>query len=76
MSNIITLDNIKNMNIDEIVNLYRQGYILEDTDSTYVDNQVPDGIEHTDTITHADILLILGVSIFSIYTMIQILSSK
>lgn len=78
MSNIITLDNIKEMNLDEIVNLYRQGYILENTDDTYVESiqEPPDGIAHEDTITHTDILLMFGVSLFSIYTVWQILTSK
>lgn len=79
MPNIIALDNIKDMNIDEIVNLYRQGYILENTDNTHADNLlVPDNdhITHEDTITHTDILLMLGVSLFSIYTAYQILTSK
>lgn len=77
MPNIITLDNIKKMNLDEIINLYRQGYTLENTDNTYVDSlELPDHTVEQDHITHADIVVILGMSIFSIYTMMQILSSK
>jgi hypothetical protein len=34
MSNILTLEEMHNMNIDEIVNLYRNGYTIEENVNT------------------------------------------
>ncbi len=57
MSNIITLDEIKNKSIDEIIELYRYGYKLGDTNSIE-SLQCPSGCYNT-----TDYFLSIGVGI-------------
>ncbi len=55
---ILTLDNMRNMSIDEIVNLYRNGYTIEEN----VNNLEPKIVSADVTISTGSLLLIgIGV---------------
>jgi transketolase N-terminal domain/subunit len=68
MSNILTLDEMHNMNIDDIVGLYRNGYIIEEnlneknSNDTNLDNLNPK-IVSADVSISTGSLFLLGAAI-------------
>jgi hypothetical protein len=66
MSDILTLEEMHNMNIDEIVNLYRNGYAIEEN----VNNLEPK-IVSADVSISSGSLLLIGAGILAYVFLIR-----
>jgi hypothetical protein len=65
MSNILTLEQMHNMNIDEIVNLYRNGYTIEENINDKNINNLDPKIVSADVSISSGSLLLIGAGILA-----------
>ena len=71
MSNIITLEEMHNMNIDEIVNLYRNGYTIEENINDKNIGNLEPKIVSADVSISTSSLFIVGAGILAYMFLIR-----
>ena len=64
MNNVLTIDEMKNMSIDNIVNLYRYGYTIEENTINSMNN-LDQKIVSADVMVSTGSLLLIGLGIFA-----------
>jgi len=71
MTNIITLEEMHNMNIDEIVNLYRNGYTIEENINDKNIGNLEPKIVSADVSISTSFLFIVGAGILAYMFLIR-----
>jgi hypothetical protein len=71
MTNIITLEEMHNMNIDEIVNLYRNGYTIEENINDKNIGNLEPKIVSADVSISTSSLFIVGAGILAYMFLIR-----
>ena len=64
MNNVLTIDEMKNMSIDNIANLYRHGYTIEENTINST-NDLDQKIVSADVMVSTGSLLLIGLGIFA-----------
>lgn len=71
MSNILTLEQMHIMNIDEIVNLYRNGYTIEENITDKNINNLDPKIVSADVSISSGSILLIGAGILAYILLIR-----
>ena len=69
MNGILTLDNMRNMNIDEIVNLYRNGYTIDE--NININNLDPKIVSAQGITISTGALLLIGAGVLAYILIIR-----